>query len=156
VAQGIAFGADLPVVRVSTLAALAQGHFRNSGHTRVLPAFDARMQEIYWGCYQLEESGLMGAVFPDEIASADQVRLPEGAGWHGVGSGWESYAEELSSLIEDGVESVTTGLYCNAHDVALLGVAGYKQGDRVSAEEALPQYLRDDVAKKPANPQLFG
>jgi tRNA threonylcarbamoyladenosine biosynthesis protein TsaB len=155
VAQGIAFGADLPVVRVSTLAALAQGLYRNSGHTKVLPAFDARMQEIYWGCYQLHDSGLMTAIFPDEIAAAEKVTLPSGSGWHGVGSGWESYSDELFKLIGDGIESVTTDLYCSAHDVAMLGVFGFKQGDKVPAEEALPQYLRDDVAKKPANPQLF-
>jgi tRNA threonylcarbamoyladenosine biosynthesis protein TsaB len=155
VAQGVAFGADLPVVRVSTLAALAQGHYRTSGYTKVLPAFDARMQEIYWGCYQLQDSGLMAAIFPDEISAADQVTLPPEAGWHGVGSGWESYREDLSGVITDGLESVTTDLYCSAHDVALLGAFGFEQGEKVSAEDALPQYLRDDVAKKPANQQIF-
>lgn len=156
VAQGVAFGADIPVVRVSTLSALAQGHYRQSGYSRVLPAFDARMQEIYWGCYQLQESGLMGALFPDEISAADQVTQPQGDGWHGVGSGWGSYVDELSNMVGGGLESVTSDLYCSAHDVALLGVYGLEQGDAVLAEEALPQYLRDDVAKKPANPQLFG
>lgn len=156
VAQGVAFGADLPVVPVSTLAALAQGHYRNSGYTRVLPAFDARMQEIYWGCYQLQDSGVMGALFPDEISAAENVTLPSGSGWHGVGSGWDSYADELSKLVADSLESVTTDLYCSAYDVALLGAFYYAQGDIVKAEDALPQYLRDDVAKKPANPQVFG
>ncbi len=156
VAQGVALGAGLPVVRVSTLAALAQVHYRQSGYTKVLPAFDARMQEVYWGCYQLQDSGLMDAVFPDEIAAADKVTKPVGAGWRGVGSGWETYRDELSGRVADGLESVTTDLHCSAHDVALLGVYGLEQGDAVPAEDALPQYLRDDVAKKPANPQLFG
>ncbi len=156
VAQGVAFGADLPVVRVSTLAALAQGHYRRSGYTKVLPAFDARMRELYWGCYRLQDSGLMGAVFSDEIASASVVTLPEGDGWHGVGSGWGTYGDELSALMADVLESVTSDLYCSAQDVALLGVYGLAQGDAVSAEEALPQYLRDDVAKRPVNAQLFG
>ncbi len=75
VAQGVALGADLPVVRVSTLAALAQGYFRQSGHTSVLPAFDARMQEVYWGCYRLQDSGLMGALFSDELARINRARL---------------------------------------------------------------------------------
>jgi tRNA threonylcarbamoyladenosine biosynthesis protein TsaB len=153
--QGVAFGADLPVVRVSTLAALAQGYYRNSGYTRVLPAFAARMQEIYWGCYQLQDSGLMEAQFPDEIATATKVTLPSGRGWHGVGSGWDSYEDELSKLVADCLESVTTDLFCSAHDVALLGAYGYAQGDIVKVEDALPQYLRDNVAKKPANPKVF-
>lgn len=155
VAQGVALGADLPVVRVSTLAALAQGHFRNSGHTRVLPAFDARMQEVYWGCYLLRDSGLMAAVFPDEIAPAAEVSCPDGRGWHGVGSGWGAYGQGLSRRVAGGLESVTADLYCSAQDVALLGAFGLERGEAVPAEEALPQYLRDDVAKRPANPLLF-
>jgi tRNA threonylcarbamoyladenosine biosynthesis protein TsaB len=156
VVQGVAFGADLPVVRVSTLAALAQGHYRNSGYTKVLPSFDARMQEIYWGCYQLQDSGLMAAQFPDEITAADKATVPKGVEWHGVGSGWDSYRGELSKLVADRLASVTTDLYCSAHDVALLGAFAWEQGDIVPPEEALPQYLRDDVAKKPANPKIFG
>jgi tRNA threonylcarbamoyladenosine biosynthesis protein TsaB len=155
VAQGVAFAADLPVVCVSTLAALAQGLFRTSGHSRVLPAFDARMQEVYWGCYQLEDSGLMRAIFPDEIAPAEQVTMPTGSAWHGVGSGWESYGEILTRALGAELKSVTPDLRCSAHDVALLGVAGFELGEAVSAERAVPQYLRDDVAKRPVNPQIF-
>ncbi len=155
VAQGVAFGADLPVVRVSTLAALAQGCYRQYGHTRLLPAFDARMQEVYWGCYELQESGLMSALFPDEIAVADKVTQPQGDNWYGVGSGWGSYGDELAGRIGAGLESFVVDLHCSAQDVALLGVHGMGQGDAVPAEEALPQYLRDDVAKRPSNPLQF-
>ncbi len=156
VAQGVALGADLPVVRISTLAALAQGYFRQSGQRRVLPAFDARMQEIYWGCYELQESGLMQALFPDEITPAAEITMPQGDGWYGVGTGWESYGETISNVLATAVESVTLGLFCSAHDVALLGAAGFEQGRAVAAEQALPQYLRDNVAKKPAKPIRFG
>jgi len=156
VAQGVAYGADLPVVRVSTLAALAQGHYRISGHKRVLPAFDARMQEVYWGCYQVQDNGLVQALFPDEISAAEKVTPPQGISWHGVGAGWDSYGDELSAVVGTGLESVTSELHCSAHDVALLGANGFEQGEAVSAEDALPQYLRDDVAEKPANPMRFG
>ncbi len=157
VAQGVAFAADLPVVCISTLAALAQGLFRNYGHSKVLPAFDARMQEVYWGCYQLQESGLMGAVFPDEISPPDKVTTPPiGDAWHGVGSGWETYGDTLSRVLATELKSVTPDLLCSAHDVAVLGAAGFKLGNVVVAEKALPQYLRDDVAKRPANPGRFG
>ena len=59
VIQGIAFGADLPVVPVSTLRALAQRAFQEYQHANVLTAFDARMDEVYWASYQLAENGLM-------------------------------------------------------------------------------------------------
>ena len=45
VVQGFAFGANLPVVPVSSLAVLAQG----VGAPKVLAAFDARMNQVYWG-----------------------------------------------------------------------------------------------------------
>src|SRR3569833_3307602 len=57
VAQGIAYGADLPVVPVSSLAALAQGCYRERGVTRVLATIDARIGEVYWGAYRLGSDG---------------------------------------------------------------------------------------------------
>jgi tRNA threonylcarbamoyladenosine biosynthesis protein TsaB len=57
VVQGLAFGADLPVVPVSTLAGLAQGQHRRQGARQCLAALDARMGELYWGRYVLDSSG---------------------------------------------------------------------------------------------------
>ncbi len=94
--------------------------------------------------------------FPDEIAAAERVTPPQGDGWHGVGGGWGNYGAELSAVVGAGLESVMPELLCSAHDIALLGAFGFQQGAAVSAEQALPQYLRDDVAKKPANPVRFG
>ncbi len=53
VIQAAAFASDLPVAPVSTLAGLAQGQFRQKGHRHLLPCFDARMQEVYWGAYRV-------------------------------------------------------------------------------------------------------
>ena len=57
VIQGVAFGADLPVAPVSTLAAMAQDIFAKSRETAVFTALDARMGEVYWGVYQKSEDG---------------------------------------------------------------------------------------------------
>nr|VFJ43935.1 MAG: tRNA threonylcarbamoyl adenosine modification protein YeaZ [Candidatus Kentron sp. FM] len=57
VIQGLAFGADLPVVPISSLHALAQGAWRERGEGNVLAAFDARMGEVYWGAYRLDAAG---------------------------------------------------------------------------------------------------
>ena len=85
VAQGAAFAADLPVVPVSTLAALAQRGFRESGGRRLLPAYDARMQEVYWAAYEVDAQGLVSIRVADEVSAPDQVTLPDGEGWQGVG-----------------------------------------------------------------------
>ncbi len=149
VVQGAAFGADLPVVPVSTLAALAQGYFRRSGERRILPAYDARMGELYWAAYEINQVGLAELCIEEQVASAEEVALPLGEGWHGVGSGWASYGEVLSRRMGDRLAGVDGGLLCRAHDVALLGAAGFAAGQAVAAEQALPVYLRDRVARKP-------
>jgi tRNA threonylcarbamoyladenosine biosynthesis protein TsaB len=149
VAQGIAFGADIPVVPVSTLAALAQRHFRENGLRRLLPAFDARMSELYWGCYQETGSGLVEPVMEDRLGSADTVTWPDGGGWHGVGGGWSSYGDRLKERMGSDLESAVPSLLCSAHDVALLGAKGLQGNDGIAADRAFPVYLRDQVARKP-------
>src|ERR1700684_674296 len=51
VAQGLAFGADLKVVAVTTLEALAL-QVLDAPQSRALACLDARMGEIYWGCFE--------------------------------------------------------------------------------------------------------
>lgn len=149
VAQGAAFGADLPVVPVSTLAALAQGYFRRSGERRILPAYDARMGELYWAVCEINAAGLAEIRGDEQVVAAVEVALPPGEDWHGVGSGWAIYGEVLSRRLGDRLAAVDGALLCHAHDVALLGAAGFEAGQAVVAEQALPVYLRDQVARKP-------
>ncbi len=148
VVQGVAFGADLPVVPVSTLAALAQRLFREQGARRILPAFDARMGELYWGCYEVGAGSLVRALQPDQLLGPERVSAPEGGDWCGVGGGWESYGELLASRLAGRLRSVTPGLQGCAYDVALLGVAAFQDGRAVTAGSALPVYLREEVAQK--------
>ena len=149
VIQGIAFAADLPVAPVSTLAALAQRGFREAGVRRLLAAYDARMREVYWGAYEVMESGLVSAIVGDQVVLPDQVTAPPGGGWYGIGSGWATYQAELSAAVGEQLGGVMPGLFCSAHDVALLAVAAVESGQLVAAEAALPIYLRDNVAAKP-------
>ena len=58
IAQGLALGAELPMIGVSTLMTMAQGAWRKNGATRVLAAIDARMGEVYWAEYQRDENGI--------------------------------------------------------------------------------------------------
>ncbi len=147
VVQGIAFAADLPVVPVSTLATLAQGARREFGWSRVATAIDARMAEVYWGAFE-DDDGIMRAVSEELVIAPQQVPLLDGDNWCGIGSGWQSYAEELMQR-QGGVLSDTRGEYFpHARDVAVLAADGFARGEAVAAEQAQPRYLRDNVAKK--------
>lgn len=145
VVQGSAFGIDRPVVPISTLAALAQGHYRLYGRGQSLPALDARMGEVYWGAYRLDLDGLMQPVSADQVAMPDTVGVPEAGSWHGIGSGWSAQGAALRARLGARLVGVDPGIACEAHDIAVLAAAAYAAGRAVVAEDALPVYLRDRV-----------
>jgi len=150
VIQGLAFAADLPVAPVSTLTALAQGIWRETGVVKVLPALDARLQEVYWSACHLGENQLMSAVIEESVCAAKDVYVPEGEGWQGGGSGWDTYSDVLNERLDGRCGQWLPGYLPHASDIALLAVAAVARGDVVPAEQALPIYLRDNVASKPA------
>lgn len=148
VAQGIAFAATLPVVPVSSLAALAQA----SKHDQVLVAVDARMDEIYSGAYRRNERGLVELCGREQVQAPEQFALPEAASaqgdWFGVGSGWASFEDELRARCGDALAGWDASALPRAREVAILGAAGFAAGQAVEAAQALPVYLRDEVAWK--------
>jgi tRNA threonylcarbamoyladenosine biosynthesis protein TsaB len=146
VVQGAAFGADLPVAPVSTLCALAQRACREIGAGRVLAAFDARMGEVYWGPCVADAAGLMQPADAERVLPPERVPLPEQGDWVGAGSGWAAYTQVLTARLGAQVEQLLPDLQVHAHDVALLGAAMLAAGQGVAAEQALPVYLRDEVA----------
>ncbi|HQU15153.1 MAG: tRNA (adenosine(37)-N6)-threonylcarbamoyltransferase complex dimerization subunit type 1 TsaB [Chromatiales bacterium 21-64-14] len=145
VIQGLAFGAGLPVVPVSTLGALAQGALRESGYRAVLAALDARMDEVYWGAYRAGPEGVMAPVEEECVCRPAAVPVPSGTDWHGIGSGFDRYGDELQRHLGTALSGWTAQRAPQAWDVAVLGAAGWRMGQAVAAEAALPVYLRDRV-----------
>lgn len=152
VVQGIAFAADLPVARVSTLMALAHGAWREKGEHQVLTAMDARIGEIYYAGYRFNHaSSLPECVIAECICAPDAAPRPAQSGWYAVGSGWQAYHSVMEPLFADVVEACDESRLPHACDVARLGAAHYLAGEMVVAEQALPVYLRDNVAEKMAS-----
>lgn len=88
---GLALGADLPMIGVSTLMTMAQGAWRKTGATRVTAAIDARMGEVYWAEYQRDENGVWHGEETEAVLKPEQVteRLQQLSGdWVTVGTGW--------------------------------------------------------------------
>ena len=153
VTQGIAYSADLPVAPISTLAAIAQ----SSGLDRVLVAIDARMGEIYWGQFERHSgehtvvaTSEEGLVKPDQlIVTQLSEAQPQPKPWFGVGTGWQAYHDQLVGRFPQ-VKPSADHLYPSAKSVAELAIPVVEAGHTVSAEQAVPVYLRDRVAEKPA------
>jgi len=145
VAQGLAFSGNLPVIPVSSLAALAQLAFREEKQEKVLSAIDARMNEMYWACYQLE-AGLMRLMGKEKVSPVTKVEK-EGY-WHSLGSGWDTFQTELEQSKKVNITSFSLACFPHAQDIAVLAADMYQQGKAVSAEEAMPVYIRDEVTWK--------
>lgn len=144
VAQGLALGLDIPVVPVSSLAALAQ-HAPDHGMP-ILATIDARMGEIYAGVFKREVDGLVHAQSDECVSHAELLTLPQHPRWCVVGSGWATYASLLelrlgvAPIFADGVR------FPQARAIAELALPQALSGAGVAAELALPVYLRDKVA----------
>lgn len=147
VAQGIAYAADLPVVPVSTLAALAQAGYRLKDYRAVLCATDARMGEVYWGAYQVQR-GVVSLLGEECVCRPEAVPSPGKGAWRGIGNGWAVYAGRLPDVLAQTPEQQMTDLLPRAEEVALLARYEFEQGRVVAAEQAMPVYLRDSVAQK--------
>lgn len=142
VVQGLAFALNRPVLPVSNLALLAQRAWREQGATQVAAAIDARMDEVYWGCYQLKD-GLMQPAGVEAVLPPEKVALPRAASgeWFGAGTGW-GYVARMSVV----PTAMDAGLLPQAEDLLALALPAFLRGEGVNAEEAQPVYLRDNVA----------
>jgi tRNA threonylcarbamoyladenosine biosynthesis protein TsaB len=144
VVQGLAFGADLPVVPVSSLATLAQG----VDAPKVLAAFDARMRQVYIGAFERDSDGLVSPRGTEVVVDPAALPLPEGTSWTGAGSGWDAYSDAMRQRLGTAVDRWVLKAHPHARDVATLAAAAYRNGQAVKPEAALPVYIRDDVAVK--------
>ncbi len=151
VVQGLAFALDLPVISISSLAALAQAAYREQDSEQVLAVMDARMGEVYWGYYQLNQ-GRMCLLADEAVSAVAEIKRQPGQ-WRAAGSGCQTYLGELSARA--GVRCLTyrgsVDDDCYPRASALLELARFDWADKklLSAELAQPVYLRDKVAKKP-------
>lgn len=152
--QGVAYGAGLPVVPVSTLATLAQAAIEEEGSSHVLSAIDARMQEVYWGEYRKDEQGYATLAGKEQVIPPGKVPMSDGNDFVGIGSGWQTYADELKNRLGSRVSKTMPEALPQARYVARLAALYFKQGLTVKAPEALPVYLRDNVARKPGRKTL--
>lgn len=156
-AQGLAYGADLPVVPVSTLQTLAQTAYRETGYEHVLAVLDARMNEVYSAPFALQD-GLMSAMDSEQLSS--RARVAGDRAWAaqservlGAGSGWTLHAE-FSEEVQAATGELRPDLQALARDVCVLSAAALQRGGGLAPVEAQPVYIRDKVADIPKSRQV--
>jgi tRNA threonylcarbamoyladenosine biosynthesis protein TsaB len=151
IAQGLGFAAELPLLPISDLRALAaQVLLLPAVPAHALICQDARMGEVYWGCFERLEQTIL-AVGPEAVGPPGSVVLPppwRGKRVCGAGSGFAAHMAVLAPLAA-GLSAVAADLRPRATEIALLA-AQDGLANAVPAEQALPVYLRDEVAQVPA------
>ncbi|MEN6585584.1 MAG: tRNA (adenosine(37)-N6)-threonylcarbamoyltransferase complex dimerization subunit type 1 TsaB [Sulfuricella sp.] len=143
VAQGLALGADLPVLGISTLLALAAA----APGERVIACLDARIGEIYHAAYELRD-GAWCTVSEPSLGLAQDAPAVVGSGWVGVGSGFAAYGEALQARYAGQLVSSDGSVYPQARDMVELAVPLFAQGLGQDAALAAPLYIRNKVALK--------
>ena len=144
VAQGLAFGAGLPVVPVNTLEALAL-QAMHGGATQALACLDARLGEVYWGCFRAHPLlGLLACSVP-AVAPATAVSVPWVGAFHGIGRGFGAHPG-LGALPGAILTAAASHALPDAKDMARLGAIRLGAGAGIDPALLAPLYLRDKVA----------
>jgi tRNA threonylcarbamoyladenosine biosynthesis protein TsaB len=148
VAQGLAFGAGLPVVPVTTLEALAWAVMQH-GVTHALACLDARMGEVYWGCFAADPANGLSASSPSRVSAPDGVALPLPCAHHGIGRGFSAYPL-LAALPGVIVDPEGRRALPDARAFVSLGALRLRAGGALDPADLSPLYLRDKVAQTEA------
>lgn len=152
VAQGLAYGAKLPVLPLVTLEAMAEACRAATGAGDVLAVLDARMGEVYWAQYRFLDGGWSEVVAPTLSAPQDVAPLAADR-LHACGNGFVEYADAFAD--KPFAQTALPDIVPHARELALLARAGLAAGQGVPAAQAQPIYLRNKVAYTSAERQAI-
>lgn len=156
VVQGLAFGADLPVIALSSLQVMAQKAIQQesiASNSILVPAIDARMDELYWGAYK-QVKGFASPLAPDGLCPQQEIPLPSFDGPSSdtpliaIGDGWQ-YQPQLRRGDEVFKPcAIFQDIGPDAEDILTLAFAALQQGQENAIENIEPVYLRNTISWK--------
>ena len=144
VAQGIAFGADLPLLPVSTLAALAQQSLKSESQ-HILSCIDARINEVYWAVYS-NDGHKIELVGEEQLCKPELVDFEISGSCYGVGNGM-NFINQMPKHIQSLISAFDSEVYPRALAMAELAVGYLEQGMSIKPEDFSPTYLRNKVTQ---------
>lgn len=143
IAQGLAFGGNLPVIGVSNLLAMAEQAYQQLGATQVVALIDARMNEVYFAQYVRKDTGWQEVV-SEQVCSPEkaisQIVLDHKVAI--VGTGWAAYPQFEQANLDATITEITLP---SARYMIPLAQEMIQQGRVDSALEIEPVYLRNEV-----------
>ena len=146
ITQGLSYAHNIPVLPISSLRALAQGAFRKQGYSKVYAVMDARMQEVYWGGFELRD-GIMMCMREEQLNTPESIEVPEEKGWHMAGAWGQCDFAILTKRLGCVLEKESSDLVPEAQDLVPLARYEYGLGHVFSYEQAVPRYLRNTIVK---------
>jgi len=142
VAQGLGFAAQKPIIRISSLAVLAQTIFLERQCTQILVAVDARMRQVYWAIYEVKQTGCVALIGEERVCSPEDVNLPKEGNWCGVGDGFEKYKINLMMRLDLRPDAIYPSQLPTAFALLHLARKNFEQKEYITASQAAPVYLR--------------
>ena len=139
VAQGLGFGANVPVVGVNTLHAVAQA----SGASKVIVCTDARMGEVYFAALEKQDES-WNEISPTQVCKPEAAPMLVAGKYIGAGSGWKAYDEALSARFS--VTEKLPEITPTAEAILQLALPIFAAKQAQPASEARPIYIRNRVA----------
>lgn len=143
VAQGIAFARDIPVIPISTLAAVAQQAIDKHSAQRIAVAVDARMGEVYAAHFE-NQNGFAVLLDQERVCTPEDFLPLDNNDWFAVGTGWREFKTVLQANFAERLIGCEVGILPEAASIIKLA----QNAETIPAEQALPVYLRNNVAKK--------
>lgn len=140
VAKGLAFSHAIPLISLSSLSILAQTAFDIHGWKSIATAYDARMNEIYFGLYHIENKQVISDI-PDQVIKPESL-APITSAYYAVGDGFKIYQEKMLTSLENAPIGVDAELLPQATSMLELAKASFDQGRFVDVNHAIPHYLR--------------
>ena len=141
VAQGLAYGINKPLIPISSLHAIAQ----TSDANNIIVAVDARMGEVYWQCFQLNQNKDLVALGEAKLDRPEAIKINlQGLSWQGLGTGFDNYAEQMSALLE-APDNWTQDIFPRATSIIKLAQTAIRNTGLPSEITALPVYVRNKV-----------
>jgi tRNA threonylcarbamoyladenosine biosynthesis protein TsaB len=150
VTQGLAFAAEIPVIPVSTLAAIAMEVRQTRAVSHVLSCLDARIDEIYWGLFGFDERGLPVLLEPEVLCKPEEMKSTVIGHLTAVSAGGNGlqFSARFPNVIQSRIHDSSDELLPRAGQVAKIASGLWDKSIFISADEISPVYLREQVTRQ--------